>query len=39
MQKMKTMTSFHVGIIVGVGYILRAIQTKGHVKLYFRPRE
>jgi hypothetical protein len=36
MQKMKTMTSFDVGIIVGMGYIIHAIQTKGHVKPYFR---
>jgi hypothetical protein len=30
------MTSFDVGIIVGVGYIIHAIQTDGYVGAYFR---
>jgi len=30
------MTSFDVGIIVGMGYIIHAIQTDGYVGAYFR---
>jgi len=30
------MTSFTVGIIVGAGYIIHAIQTDGYVGAYFR---